>query len=383
MFISDSIKYIGVNDRDIDLFESQYPVPNGVSYNSYVIADEKTAVLDTVDRRKTSEWLDNLALAVQGEPDYLVIQHLEPDHAGSIAAFCEKYKSTVIVSNAKVFAMLPQFFGGLDIDARKLVVKEGDELSLGAHTLCFVTAPMVHWPEVMVTYEKSEKVLFSADAFGKFGALDCGEEWLSEARRYYINIVGKYGAPVTTLLKKASALEIEKILPLHGPALTENLAYYLEKYSVWSSYAPEDSGTLVAYASIHGSTAEAAKALAEKLEAAGEKTELFDLCRCDMSAAVASAFRFIKAVLLASSYDGGMFLPMEDFLIHLRAKTYRSRKVALVQNCAWAPSASKAMKAYLENMQNIELCEKEITIKSSFTDSVSAELNELVSELLK
>lgn len=383
MYISDSVKYVGVNDTDIDLFESQYPVEDGISYNSYVIFDNKTAVMDTVDKRKTDEWLKNLE-DVSCEPDYLVIHHIEPDHAGSIGAFCEKYPNAKLVSNAKTFAMLPQFFEGLDLESKKVVVADGDTLSLGTHTLKFIFAPMVHWPEVMLSYEESENLLFSADAFGKFGALTDEEDddWACEARRYYFNIVGKYGAPVSTLLKKASALDIKKILPLHGPVLDKNLEYYIGKYTVWSSYECEDKGFLVAYASIHGNTAEAAEFVAKTLEDKGEMVELFDLCRCDTAEAIEAAFRYDRAILLASSYDGGVFLPMEDFLIHLRSKAYQKRRVALVQNGAWGPTAIRAMKPYLENMKEITLCEKEVTLKSILNESAKKELLSLIDEMM-
>lgn len=380
--VTDNVKYIGVNDRDIDLFESQYLVPNGVSYNSYLITDEKIAIMDTVDKRKTNEWLENLENALGGKtPDYLVISHLEPDHASNIGVIAEKYPDITLVGNAKTFAMLPQFFN-INESVKKLTVKEGDTLSLGAHTLTFVMAPMVHWPEVMVSYESSEKILFSADGFGKFGALDADEEWADEARRYYINIVGKYGAPVQTLLKKASALDIEKICPLHGPVLTENLGYYINLYSTWSSYKPESEGTFIAFASIHGNTKNAAYKMKEILEAKGEHVEILDLSRCDTAKAVENAFRYGKMILLAASYDGGVFPPMEDFLNHLKSKAFQSRTVGIVENGSWALSAGRTMKALLESMKNITICEKTVSIKSVMTDSNIAEMQELAEEIL-
>lgn len=380
--ITNSVKYIGVNDRDIDLFESQYLVPNGVSYNSYLIEDEKIAIMDTVDKRKTNEWLSELEAALAGkEPDYLVISHLEPDHASSIGVIAEKYPNITLVGNAKTFAMLPQFFAISD-DVKKLTVKEGDTLCLGAHTLTFVMAPMVHWPEVMVAYESSEKILFSADGFGKFGALDANEEWADEARRYYINIVGKYGAPVQTLLKKAAALDIEKICPLHGPVLTENLGYYINLYNTWSSYKPESDGTFIAFASIHGNTKNAAYKMKEILEAKGESVVILDLSRCDMAKAVENAFRYGKMLLFAASYDGGVFPPMEDFLNHLKSKAFQSRTVGIVENGSWALCAGRVMRASLEAMKNIAICEKTVSIKSVMTEANIAEMQELAEEIL-
>ncbi len=382
MYISDGIKYVGADDTDIDLFEGQYVVPNGVSYNSYVIMDEKIAVMDTVDKRKTEDWLKNLD-SVMGDrkPDYLVISHLEPDHAGSIEAFLDKYPETNVVVNAKSFAMLSQFF---DREfANTTVVKEGDELSLGAHTLVFVMAPMVHWPEVMVEYEKTEKVLFSADGFGKFGALSCDEDWACEARRYYFNIVGKYGASVQTLLKKAAGLEIEKICPLHGPILTENLGFYIDKYNTWSSYAPEDEGVLVAYASMHGNSARAAEKFAEVLKAKGEKKVVVaDLARCDMAEAVEDAFRYDKLALVSATYDAALPAVMERFLSTLKKKAYQKRKAAVIENGTWAPMAAKHIKAYLGEMKDVAVCEKTVTIKSVLKKAQEAELEELADELL-
>ena len=381
--IINSVYYVGADDTTIDLFESQYPVPNGVSYNSYVIRDEKTAVLDTVDPRAGEQWLANLEEVLEGEsPDYLIVSHLEPDHAGNIGKLAEKYPKMKLVGNAKTFAMLPQFFE-MDLTDRCVTVKEGDTLSLGAHTLTFVMAPMVHWPEVMVAYESKEKILFSADGFGKFGALDAEEAWVDEARRYYINIVGKYGAQVQALLKKAAGLDIAMICPLHGPILRENLGYYLEKYQTWSSYEPEETGIVIAYASIHGNTAKAAKELAEMLK---EKTEapvkVYDLARADMPTVVAEAFRYDRLVLAAASYDGGVFPCMEDFLHHLRAKTYRSRKVALLENGTWAPSAARTMRSILDEMKNLTICEPVVTIRSTMKEADKEAMKELAEAIL-
>ena len=381
--VTDSIKYIGVDDRDIDLFESQYIVPNGISYNSYVIFDEKIAIMDTVDARKTDEWFKNLEAELCGKtPDYLVISHLEPDHAANIQLVAEKYPSITLVGNAKTFAMLPQFFD-IDESIEKLTVKEGDTLSLGSHTLSFIMAPMVHWPEVMVTYESSEKVLFSADGFGKFGALDCDEDWACEARRYYFNIVGKYGGPVQTLLKKAAALDIQIICPLHGPILTENLGYYINLYDIWSSYKAEAEGVFVAYASIHGNTAKAALKMKEILEAKGcKKVAVADLSRDDIAEAVEDAFKYGKMVLLASSYDGGVFPPMEAFLHHLKSKAYQNRKVAIVENGSWAPSAARTMISVLEPMKNVTICENKVTIKSTMKAADVPAMEALADEIL-
>ena len=381
--VTDSIKYIGVDDKDIDLFESQYIVPNGISYNSYVILDDKIAIMDTVDARKTDEWLKNLEAELCGKaPDYLVISHLEPDHAANIKLVAEKYPSVTLVGNAKTFAMLPQFFD-IDASVAKLTVKEGDTLSLGSHTLSFIMAPMVHWPEVMVTYESSEKVLFSADGFGKFGALDCDEDWACEARRYYFNIVGKYGAPVQTLLKKVAALDIQIICPLHGPVLTENLEYYINLYDIWSSYKAEAEGVFVVYASIHGNTAKVALKIKEILEAKGcKKVAVADLSRDDIAEAVEDAFKYGKMVLLAASYDGGVFPPMETFLYHLKSKAYQNRKVAVVENGSWAPSAARAMVSILEPMKNVTVCENKVTIKSTMKDADVIALEALADEIL-
>ena len=379
---SESIVYVGVNDRDIDLFEGQYAVPNGVSYNSYVILDEKIAVMDSVDGRKTGPWLENVKRALgERRPDYLVVSHLEPDHSGSIQAFADAYPEAKLVMTAKALSMLPQFVSPALV-GRAVAVKENETLSLGSHTLRFFTAPMVHWPEVMVSYEESERLLFSADAFGKFGALDAQEPWLAEARRYYFNIVGKYGNPVQTLLKKAAALEIQAILPLHGPALTENLGYYLEKYQTWSAYAPEDRGVLVAYGSLHGNTAGAAKYLAELLRAQGVNVFLTDLARDDLSMALAEAFRFDRVALACPTYDGNFFPKMEDFLLHLKAKNFCKRKVALIENGSWAPMAAKGMRAYLEQMKDISFCENTVTIKSTVSQENKEQLAALARELM-
>lgn len=377
--ISDSVKYIGCDDKTIDLFESQYTVPNGVSYNSYVILDEKIAVMDTADPRVTDEWLNNLDVELNGRtPDYLVVSHMEPDHAGSLKAFFEKYPKTTVVGNAKTFPMMAQFVEAELFENRKHVVAEGDTLSLGEHQLTFVMAPMVHWPEVMVEYESTEKILFSADGFGKFGALDTDEPWIDEARRYYLNIVGKYGASVQALLKKASKLDIEKICPLHGPILTENLGYYINLYDTWSSYKPEEEGVLIVSASIHGNTKRAALRLNEKLQQAGVKTQFIDITRDSMSEAVAQAFYWDKMVCLAATYDGGLFPPMQDFLHHLTAKAYQNRKVAFVENGTWAPQAAKCMQAILEPMKNLEFVEPVVTIKSTLSAENDSQLDTLV-----
>jgi flavorubredoxin len=361
-----------VDDRTIDLFESQYVVPEGVSYNSYLILDEKVALMDTVDARCMEEWEQKLMQALDGRKvDYLVISHLEPDHAGSIGRLLELFPEVTLVGNAKTFAMLPQFFPA-GLTDRTQTVAEGESLVLGAHTLTFYMAPMVHWPEVMVTYESSEKILFSADGFGKFGALDAEDDegWACEARRYYFNIVGKYGAPVQALLKKASALKIETICPLHGPVLSENLEYYLNLYDTWSSYRPEDSGVLVAYASIHGNTAVAAQKFAQMLRDRGvEKVVVSDLAREDMAEVVEDAFRYDRMVLAAASYDGGVFPCMQDFLHHLQSKAYQNRKVGLIENGSWAPSAGRTMKGILETMKNVTVAEPMVTIKSAMKDS--------------
>lgn len=385
MFVTDSVKYIGVDDKDIDLFESQYVVPEGVSYNSYVIMDEKITVMDTVDARATDKWIENLKETLGGKsPDYLVISHLEPDHAANIQKITEMYPEMKLVGNAKTFQMLPQFFE-FDFSGRMVTVKEGEELSIGTHTLQFFMAPMVHWPEVMVTYEQSEKILFSADGFGKFGALDAeDDDWACEARRYYFNIVGKYGVQVQALLKKASGLDISIICPLHGPVLKENLEYYIGKYDVWSSYKPEDSGVLIAYASIHGNTAKAAKECAEILKNKGvEKLEVFDLSRDDMAEAIEAAFRYDRMVLASATYDGGLFPVMEDFLAHLKSKNFQKRKVALIENGSWAPIAAKKMEEMLGGMKNIEICEKKVSIKSVMKADDKVAIEELADAMIQ
>ena len=381
--VTDSVLYVGCDDLDIDLFESQYHVPNGVSYNSYVILDEKIAIMDTVDPRRTEEWLEKVEKALGDRlPDYLVVQHMEPDHAGSIQKICTKYPQMQIVSNAKVFGMMPQFFD-FDLTGRMITVKEGDTLSLGSHTLTFVMAPMVHWPEVMVTYEASEKILFSADGFGKFGALSVEEDWTDEARRYFINIVGKYGAQVQNLLKKAATLDIAMICPLHGPVLKEELGYYIGKYLTWSSYEPEEDGIVIACASIHGNTKRAMLKFAEILKEKGaENVKFFDLSRADMAEAIAEAYQYSKLVVACPTYDGVLFPCMEDFLYHLKIKNFQNRKAAIVENGSWAPMSGKLMKAYLEGMKNITLVEPTVTIKSTMSEKNLEELNALADALL-
>ena len=367
MFISDSIKYVGVDDKTIDLFESQYVVENGMAYNSYLIMDEKTALMDTVDIRGLEAWSRNVEEALDGRSvDYIVVQHMEPDHSGSLVYAVEKYPDAVVVGNAKTFAYMNQFFD-IDLTDRKLEVKEGDTLSLGNHTLTFIMAPMVHWPEVMVTYESTEKVLFSADGFGKFGSLDTEEDWACEARRYYFNIVGKFGASVQALLKKAATLDIQKILPLHGPILDENLGYYIDLYDKWSSYTPENKGVFIAYASIHGNTGKAAEILAEKIRSLGEeKVVVSDLSREDIAECVEDAFRYDRMVLCAATYDGNAFVPMEDFLHHLQIKSYQNRTVGLLENGTWAPLAAKSMRSYLESMKNVTVLDDVVTIRSTY-----------------
>lgn len=373
-----AIRPVGCFDGGLGLFESQYAVPNGVSYNSYVIVDEKTAVLDTVDPRKTGEWLANVEGALEGRaPDYLVVHHVEPDHSGSICALADKYPELTLVGNAKTLPMVAAFTGR-DFDRRSLVVKEGDELSLGSHTLSFYMAPMVHWPEVMVSFEKSGGTLFSADAFGRFGGADPAAPWVDEARRYYLNIVGKYGVQVQALLKKAAALDIRTVCPLHGPALSgEGLALALEKYDLWSRYVPEDRGVLVAYASIHGNTARAALELADKLRAEGLAVEAIDLARQDWAEAVAGAFRYSALVLAASSYDAGVFPPMAQFLARLKSKGFRDRTVGLMENGSWGPTAMKTMLAELEAMKGLTILEPKITIRSAATEENRAQMGEL------
>ncbi len=382
--ISDAVKYIGVDDKTIDLFESQYIVPNGISYNSYVIMDEKIAVMDTVDKRKTDEWFANLEEALDGRtPDYLIIHHLEPDHASNIKALADKYPSMKLVGNAKTFSMMPQYFETLDLTDRTLTVKEGDELELGSHTLKFFMAPMVHWPEVMVTYEISEKILFSADGFGKFGALDTDEDWACEARRYYFNICGKYGAQVQALLKKAAALDIKTICPLHGPILSENLEYYINLYNTWSKYEPETDGVFIAYCSIHGNTKVAAKKLFDILQSkTDKKISIADLAREDMAECIEDAFRYSKMIVAAPSYDADVFPVMNDFLHHLKMKGYKNRKVGIIENGSWAPTAARVMNGYFESMKDITVAPTKVTIRASLKDSDTAALEQLADEIL-
>ncbi|MCM1158033.1 MAG: FprA family A-type flavoprotein [Bacteroidales bacterium] len=381
--VTDSVIYVGVDDKELDLFEGQYIIPNGVSYNSYVIMDEKIAIMDMVDRRKADAWLANLSEALGGRrPDYLIISHMEPDHSANLSEVLEKYPDIQIVSNAKLFGMLPQFFD-VDLSDRSVTVKEGDTLALGSHTLHFVMAPMVHWPEVMVTYEDSDKILFSADGFGKFGALDTDEDWACEARRYYFNIVGKYGVPVQTLLKKAAALDIRIICPLHGPVLSENLEYYLGKYQTWSSYEPEDKGVFIAYSSLHGNTARAAKELARMLEEKGEeKVAVSDLAREDMAECIEDAFRYDRLVVASPTYDAGIMPVMQDFIYHLKVKNFQKRRVAVIENGSWAPAAGKLMKEQFAAMPNITLLENTVTIRSTLKEGDLANLESLAEDLL-
>ena len=383
--ITEKIVYIGVDDTDIDLFESQYVVPHGVSYNSYLILDEKVAIMDTVDKRKGDEWLENLAKALgDRKPDYLIVQHLEPDHAGCIAALLEQYPSLKIITSARAQKMLPQFFEEVDFSQNTITVKEGDTLCLGQHTLQFFMAPMVHWPEVMVTFDQTDKVIFSADGFGKFGALSHDEEWACEARRYYFNICGKYGAAVQTLLKKLSTLEIDYICPLHGPILSENLGYYISLYDTWSRYDVETEGIFIAYASIHGGTAAVAHRLKEILIAKGAaKVSIADLSRNDMAEAVEDAFRMDRLVVAAASYDADVFPPMHDFLHHLQLKLYQNRRVGIIENGSWAPSAARIMRGMLEQMKNIEIVEPVVTILSRMKQSDIPQLEALADALLK
>ena len=381
--ITPYVKYIGADDTDLDLFESQYLVPRGISYNSYVILDDKVAVMDTIDRRKSTEWQANLEKALEGRtPDYLVIQHMEPDHAANIGWFAEKYPQAAIVASAKAIQMMPQFFEETNFTGRTQAVKEGDTLSLRQHTLKFIMAPMVHWPEVMLTYEESEKILFAADAFGKFGALCYEDEWTDEARRYYFNIVGKYGAQVQALLKKAAGLDIAMICPLHGPVLKEDLGRHIGLYDTWSKYEPETEGVLVAYASIHGNTAAAARKMGEILQAKGATVALIDLTRDDMAKAVESAFRFSKMIVAASSYDAGVFPPMFDFLHHLQIKNFQKRRVGIMENGSWAPTAGRVMSCMLGEMKNMQVMEHVVTIKSSMKKADIAPMEELADELL-
>lgn len=382
--ITDTIKYIGVDDTDLDLFESQYIIPNGMSYNSYLITDDKIAIMDSVDARKQTEWMDKLSAALEGRrPDYLVVQHMEPDHAGSIVAVVERYPEIKIVASARAIQMLPNFFEGVDFTDRTIAVKEGDTLSLGAHTLQFFMAPMVHWPEVMVSYDTHDKVLFSADAFGKFGALAHDEEWACEARRYYFNICGKYGVQVQALLKKLSQVDVACICPLHGPVLNENLGYYLSLYNTWSLYEPESEGVFVAYASIHGGTAAAANKIREMLLTKGEKkVAITDLSRDDMAEAVEDAFRYGKLIVAAASYDGGVFPPMHDFLHHLQIKGYQKRRVGIIENGSWAPVAGRVMRAMLEQMKQIDIVEPMVTINARMKQSDLSQMEALADAMV-
>ena len=383
--ISSDIIYIGADDKDIDLFESQYIVPNGISYNSYLIKDEKIAIMDTIDKRKTNEWLENLDKALDGRlPDYLVVSHMEPDHAANIQNIIEKYPNIKIVSNNKVFSFIPQFFNIEDLEERKIEVKEGDTLNLGKHTLKFIMAPMVHWPEVMMEYEETEKILFSADAFGKFGSLDTEEEWDCEARRYYFNIVGKYGMQVQAVLKKAASLDIKTICPLHGPILKENLEHYINLYDIWSSYKPESEGIFIACSSIHGNTMNAAKELKKILEEKGaKKVVLSDLAREDFAECIEDAFRYGKIIFASSTYNMGIFSPMEQFLHHLKGKNYQNRKVGIIENGTWAPSAAKCMKEILDQMKDIEIVEPIVTIRSTLNNESRKQLELLAENILK
>lgn len=382
--ISEDIKYIGVDDHDIDLFEGQYVVPNGISYNSYIIKDEKTVIMDTVDRRKSEEWLENLVKELDGkEPDYLVVSHMEPDHSYNIGVLAEKYPNMKIIGNDKIFEFMKQFFEISNLDERKVIVKEAEEICLGKHTLQFFMAPMVHWPEVMVTYEKTEKIVFAADGFGKFGTLDTDEEWDCEARRYYFNIVGKYGVQVQMLLKKLATLDVKMICPLHGPILKEDLGYYIGKYDVWSKYEAEDDGVFVAYASIHGNTKEAVEELVKMLEEKGaKKVAVADLTRDDMAEAIEDAFRYDKVIFAAASYNASVFPAMESFLRQLAGKNYQNKKVGIIENGTWAPTAAKTMKDIIAGMKNITLCENEVTIKSRLNDASREQMDKLATEIL-
>ena len=384
MFITNDIRYVGVNDHQVDLFEGQYKVPGGMAYNSYLIMDDQTVVMDTVDAHFTDEWITKIAAALGDRaPDYLVVQHMEPDHAGSIDAFAQAYPTTKIVSSAKAFVMMQQFFG-TDYADRRIVVKEGDTLPLGHHTLHFVTAPMVHWPEVIMTYDDADKVLFSADAFGKFGALDVEEEWLPEARRYFIGIVGKYGVQVQAVLKKAAGLDIETICSLHGPILhKEQLADVLAAYDTWSAYRPETDGILVAYTSIYGHTADAAEQLAEELRTKGQQVVVMDLARCDMAEAVAQAFRFSKLVLATPTYNGDVFPFTKTFIEHLTERNYQNRTVALMENGSWAPTAARVMRKMFEASKNLTILDETVTVKGSLDDASTAQLHALADALSK
>ena len=383
MFITNDIRYVGVNDHNIDLFEGQYVVPNGMAYNSYVILDEKVAVMDTVDQNFTAEWLGNLKAALDGrQPDYLVVQHMEPDHSANIAVFLQEYPGAVVVSSSRAFTMMKGYFGN-DYADRRIVVGEGDTLSLGKHTLTFVTAPMVHWPEVIVTYDSYDKVLFSADGFGKFGALDVEEDWACEARRYYIGIVGKYGAQTQALLKKAAGLDIAIICPLHGPVLTENLGYYLNLYDIWSSYKVESEGVLICYTSVYGHTKAAVELLAKTLEEKGcPKVVVNDLARCDMAEAVEDAFRYGKLVLATTTYNGDIFPFMKEFIHHLTERNYQNRTVGMIENGSWAPVAAKTMTKMLEDSKNITYTQNNVKIQGAMNDATKAQIEALAQELL-
>lgn len=383
MKITDKIKYIGVNDKTLDLFESQYIIPNGVSYNSYIIEDEKTTIMDTVDKRAVSEWINNMEKELgETKPAYLVVSHLEPDHSAGINILVEKYPEIKIILSKKAADMLPQFINK-DLSEKLIIVKEGDEISLGTHKLTFVMAPMVHWPEVMFTYEQTEKVLFSADGFGKFGALDVEEDWACEARRYYFNIVGKYGMQVQAILKKAANLEIKTICPLHGPIITENLEYYINKYDIWSSYTAEDEGVLIAYNSIHGNTGKAVEKLAEILRGKGvENVVVSDLSRADMAEVIEDAFRYDKMIIASPTYDAGLFPTTEKFLRHLKAKNYQNRKVGLIENGSWAPMAAKHMQDILKDMKDISICEPIVTIKTTMNDETVSKIEELAEKFM-
>ena len=382
--VTETIIYVGVDDKEMDLFENQYNTPNGISYNSYIILDEKIAIMDTVDARKTDEWFKNIEnVLADKKPDYLVVSHMESDHSDNIANLMKKYPDMKVVGNTQIFKMINQFFD-IEVGERGVTVKEGDILDLGKHKLQFISAPMVHWPEVMMSYEENEKVLFSADGFGKFGTLDTDEEWACEARRYYFNIVGKYGANVQAVLKKAENLDIQIICPLHGPILDENLGYYLEKYDIWSSYRPEEDGVLVAYASIHGNTEKVAKEFVKILKQKGaKKVAITDLTRDDMAEAVEDAFKYDKVVVASSTYNMGIFPPMEHFLLHLKGKNYQNRKVGIIENGSWAPASGKLMKTMFEQMKDITICENIVTIKSAMKNENIVQMEKLADELLK
>lgn len=382
--VTDSVIYVGANDHDVDLFEGQYVVPNGMAYNSYVIKDDKTIVMDTIDQSRTEKWLTNLEEALAGtQPDYLLVQHMEPDHSASIQAFIEQYPDVTVIGNKKTFTMMGQFFPNMALK-NKMEVVDGDTLELGSHILTFVFAPMVHWPEVIMTYESSEKILFSADGFGKFGALDAEEDWACEARRYYIGIVGKYGAQVQSVLKKAATLDIQIICPLHGPVLTENLGYYIDLYDKWSSYTPEDNGVCICYASVYGNTKQAAELLQKKLQEKGvEILEISDLARCDMAEAVEDAFRYDTLVLATPTYNGDVFPFMKQFIDHLTERNYQKRNVAFIQNGTWAPTATKVMQKKFEASKELHYLENNVTIKSALADDSLAQIDALAEEIAK